>query len=365
MSYSKEFKNRLEKIETEAKTTLDSIQKYNNQIKNFVESSETDRSAITAIVDEFTKQKETFDKEIRTILEVLEDNPDLSEETENLATDIETIKDLKNKISVIYKQIYGYDIKNDNGEIVSHEEGIRDRLEKSYNDLSKKITTLETVTKNKYETNLSEWTKSIDNLKKDIEKLLPGATSAGLASAYEEKQKDEIKSLQWSFGWFVGIIILMVGIGFSLFLPDIAPKENDYIGFVSRILLLAPLIWIGIYQNKKLNISKKIIEEYAHKASIMKTFDGLLKQMFQTNKNGKYISSDTVRETFLLQTLNAVSRNPADCISECNKSDNPMIDIIKIALKNKKNPVSADTIKAIFNGVNSIKKSCSSDTSDK
>ena len=81
----------------------------------------------------------------------------------------------------------------------------------------------------------------------------------------------------------------MVGIGFSLFLPDIAPKENDYIGFVSRILLLAPLIWIGIYQNKKLNISKKIIEEYAHKASIMKTFDGLLKQMFQTNKNGKAI----------------------------------------------------------------------------
>lgn len=365
MSYSKEFKNRLEKIETEAKTTLDSIQKYNNQIKNFVESSETDRSAITAIVDDFTKQKETFDKEIRTILEVLEDNPDLSEETENLATDVETIKDLKNKISVIYKQIYGYDRRNDSDETIQHEDGIKDRLEKAYTELSKKITNLENVTKNKYEEYLLEWTKSFRTLKQDIEGLLPGATSAGLASAYETKQNEELSSLNRGFKWFAGIIFMMILIGASLVLPWTAPKEDNYMGFVSRIVLFAPLIWIGIYQNKKLNISKKIIEEYAHKATIMKTFDGLLKQIFQTNKNGKYISSDNVRETFLLQTLSAISRNPADCISECNKSDNPMIDIIKIALKNQKNPVSADTINAIFNGVNSIKKSCSSDTSDK
>lgn len=351
MAYSKDFKEKLGQIQSDAASALMAINSYKEKIETLYNGSDDEAQKIKTILEHIEKQKETFESEIQSILDVLEENPELAEDAQNLQANIESITDISNKIQVIYKQIYGFDTKNEAGE-VKHQEGIKDKLEKSYNDLITKISNLEKSSETKYNSYLTNWNKSFESLKKNIEDLLPGATSAGLASAYESKKEQEEKSLKWGFRWFVGIVLLMIIIGFSLFIPEYAPEKDDYIGFISRLVLFAPLIWIGIYQNKRINISKKIIEEYAHKASIMKTFDGLLKQLFQTNKNGKYISSDKVRETLLLQTLNAVSRNPADCISDCNKSDNPMIDIFKLALKKSKNGISADSINAIFNGIN-------------
>lgn len=350
MGYSKEFKNRMGEMEAQAKSVLDSVNSYKRELEVLQQGSKDAAGNIAATLEEVKKIKETIDSRVQSILDFVEENPDLSEDAENLQTNIEKIKDLRNNIQVVYKQIYGYDTKNDDGE-VEHQDGLKDQLDKSYTELTKKIQAIEKNSEYKYEAYLETWQQSFEGLKKAIEDLLPAATSAGLASAYKDKQEAEESSLRWGYGWFVGIIISMVVIGGSLFIPGLAPAKDDYIALISRLVLFAPLIWIGIYQNKKINISKKIIEEYAHKASVMKTFDGLLKQIFKTDKNGEYISSDKVRETLLLQTLETVGRNPADCISDCNKSDNPMLDIFKLVLKKSKNGISPETIAAILNGV--------------
>lgn len=358
MAYSKEFKDRMNKIESEARSILSALNSYKSKIEDIQKESENSSGSITSALEYINNIKGQVDSQANEILNFIEENPDLTEDAQNLETDIERIKALRNNIQVIYKQIYGYDEKNEAGEIV-HQEGLKDQLNKSYSELTNKIQTIEKDSEAKYSSYLENWNNSFVSLKKAIEDLLPAATSAGLASAYEAKQKTEEKSLKWGYGWFVGIIVSMIVIGASLLFPAYAPQKGDYIAFVSRLVLFAPLIWIGIYQNKKINISKKIIEEYAHKAAVMKTFDGLLKQIFKTDKNGAYISSDAVRETLLMQTLETVGKNPADCISDCNKSDNPMIDIFKMTLKQSKNGISPETINAIFNGINQ-NKICSS-----
>lgn len=348
MAFSKSFKQKLAEIETSANQKLENINAYHDKVKQLIQESDSDLQSIKEQLDSVSEVKKKFDADVESILDVLSENPELAEDAQNLQIAIENIKDLQKQITVIYKQIYGFDKRNPDGTIINHEEGLKDKLEKSYNDTAHKLTILEKNSKDAYNKYLSEWENSFQVLKKSIESLLPAATSAGLASAYNSKKEEEEKSLNRDFRWFVAIIVSMVAIGSSLLIPQIAPAKGDYVSLISRLVLFAPLIWIGIYQNKKINISKKIIEEYAHKATLMKTFDGLFKQIFQTNKNGKYISSDNVRESFLLQTLNAVDKNPAECISDCNKSDNPMLDIIRLALKKSKNNFSENTFGTIL-----------------
>lgn len=358
MAYSKDFKERLENIEKGASTALENINKYHDKIKGLFGEVNENSQDIRETLDQVNQTKQEFDEKVNSILEFLEENPDLSEEAQNLEAIIENIKGLQKQILVIYKQIYGFDNKDPNGQILNHEEGLKDKLEKSYYTVSNKIAQLEKDAKESYQKYLSEWEDNFKKLKLSIESLLPAATSAGLASAYNDKKMAEESSLRWGFGWFVAIICCMVVIGISLLLPQTAPGENDYIALFSRLVLFAPLIWIGIYQNKKINISKKIIEEYAHKASMMQTFNGLFIQMFKRGDNGEYISSDKVRETFLLQTLNTVNKNPAECISECNKSDNPMVDIVKLALKQSKKDASNGTFNDILKSIKDFFCSC-------
>ena len=352
MAYAKEFKEKLSNMEAEASRALNSIGSYYNQVKDLFHDMTTNSQDIKTTLDQVNKTKQDFDNQVNDIVKFLEENPDLHEEAQNLETVIENIKGLQKQIVLIYKQIYGFDNKDSNGQIADHEDGLKDKLEKAYSAASDKISQLEKDSERKYKDYLSEWDKNFNDLKQSIESLLPAATSAGLASAYNNKKKAEEKSLRWGFACFVVIIVCMLGIGISLFIPEMAPAENDYIAWFSRLILVAPLIWIGIYQNKKINISKKIIEEYAHKASMMQTFNGLFIQVFKTNEAGEYISSNKVRETFLLQTLNTVNKNPAECISDCNKSDNPMIDVVKLALKKSKNEISETTLSNILNGIN-------------
>ena len=359
MAYPKDFKARMDKIESDANSILSAVNSYKSKIDDLQKESTDATASISAALEEINKMKEVVEAQASDILNFVEENPDLAEDAQNLQANVEKIKELRNSIQVIYKQIYGYDEKNEAGEL-EHQEGLRDQLNRSYTELVKKIQTIEKDSESKYNSYLEEWNNSFIGLKEAIEELLPGATSAGLSTAYKEKQEAEESSLRWGYGWFVGIIVSMVLIGSSLLIPKFAPASGDYIAFISRLVLFAPLIWIGIYQNKKINISKKIIEEYAHKAAVMKTFDGLLKQIFKTDKNGNYISSDKVRETLLMQTLETVGRNPADCISDCNKSDNPMIDIFKMVLKNSKDGISPETIAAILNSVYNKGQTCDS-----
>ena len=188
-------------------------------------------------------------------------------------------------------------------------------------------------------------------------KLLSDTTTGVLAMEFEKKRLTEIggkkpknkfyallKFPQWgtyqkdTFGLFfilalMVVVILYGGIIFDRIF-DLSAIESlpgkMFIRMIARISLLGPLIWLAIIQNKKMNLSKKLAEEYWHKEIVAKTFVGLADQIDKTTEGD---TAKDLRIKLLELTLDAIAKNPADCIGNHNESDNPMRSILKVSQK--------------------------------
>lgn len=219
---------------------------------------------------------------------------------------------------------------------------------------------------------LTELQKSQKNLNSKADeiidksiKLLSDTTTGVLAMEFEKKRLTEIgnknaKTSKWdilklsrwgtyqkdTFGLVFILMLMVVVILFGGFIFDrIVDFSNIeslpikmFVRLAVRVSLLGPLIWLAIVQNKKMNLSKKLAEEYWHKEIIAKTFTGLADQIDKTTEGN---TAKELRIKLLDLTLNVFAKNPADCIGNHNESDNPMRNILKMSQKglNKANEV--------------------------
>lgn len=93
---------------------------------------------------------------------------------------------------------------------------------------------------------------------------------------------------------------------------------------VSPILMLyIPPLWIATSTSKKINLSKRLIEEYTHKEVVAKTFEGLSKQI-EGIKDHR-VSAD-LKTRLLINILEISTENPGKLLSDYNKSDHPILE---------------------------------------
>ena len=103
--------------------------------------------------------------------------------------------------------------------------------------------------------------KQFNELKAKIEGLLPGATSAGLASSYQDAQKEK-KTMPYWVGFVVSLLVLMTAY-FYTFVYNSPPTDISTI--VIRITIGFPLIWIAWFCQRSISQTIRISEEYRHK----------------------------------------------------------------------------------------------------
>ena len=140
----------------------------------------------------------------------------------------------------------------------------------------------------KHEADLADLKKKIDALRKTTESLLPGATSAGLASAFRD-QKSRFDRPQrnwiWAFLIAVGLLFLAGAVGLPGFWLAGGAKEspswdNIFRHFVNRLPLVVPLAWIAIYAGRNYMLALRMQEEYAFKEAISASFEGYRRETF-------------------------------------------------------------------------------------
>ena len=90
--------------------------------------------------------------------------------------------------------------------------------------------------------------------------------------------------------------------------------------------LYAPIVWFAYYSNKKLNLSKRLIEEYTHKEVLSKTFEGLSKQIHDLEEDN---ISKELKIKLLQDFLQMYSENPGKLISDYSKSDHPIMELLE------------------------------------
>ena len=89
--------------------------------------------------------------------------------------------------------------------------------------------------------------------------------------------------------------------------------------------LYIPPLWVALSLNRKMNLSKRLIEEYTHKEVVSKTFEGLSTQI-EGIKDSKV--SNELKIKLLRNILEVSTENPGNLISNYNKSEHPILDRI-------------------------------------
>ncbi len=261
------------------------------------------------LIDFFRKHKEEIES-VQTSLErikgfvdghgqILEDLPSKLEEAQQRSAEIEEL----------HQTTVG--IKQEIDEIKEDAEKKQKEVKSFYSDLlegkeateetPRRVPLIEEQIKNFQEN--SE--RQFENLKARIEGLLPGATSAGLASSYQDAQKEKKAKPLW-IGFIASLLVLMGGYFYS-FVYNSPPTDLSTIAI--RATIGFPLIWIAWFCQRSISQMTRISEEYRHKEKMMRIYDGFSKQIEQSTDAEE---KKRKKMDLISVTINAIEKNPAE-----------------------------------------------------
>ncbi len=365
LSKCTEYKNRCEENQKNIYTIQKNISvKESETIMSFNNIKEYHDSILR--INQLSLETEieinTLKDKIYTVDTLFENRDTLHSNIEELSGFYENGTDLANKIDAIYKgikskkneieslsyEILGYDEEDEEDKTkLIHINGLKDTLEKSYGNiiidleqLKKSLIEIDATTTVKYDDFIEKKEQKFTSLVHEVEELLPKALTAGLSHAYSKKRIEEkasskilTKNFIISIRWLVAISLIpfMVSIYLLVSGTGLINVIEDMPRMVLSILpLYIPIVWLAYSSNKKINLSKRLIEEYTHKEVLSKTFEGLSKQI--ENIEDKELSSE-LKIKLLHNILSVSSENPGKLISNYNTADHPLMDALEKSAK--------------------------------
>lgn len=163
-----------------------------------------------------------------------------------------------------------------------------------------------------YEKRLAELDSQCTTQLTEITRLLPGATSAGLATAWDKRSqsfKDPAKHWQWTFIVSVVLIAAVAAEGvIRTFLTDkILGYDEIYRLWLTRGPVAGALIWLAMHASRESALAKRLEEDYAYKSAAASSFQGFQKQMSEI---GASTGANTPLSKLCENTLTTISNPP-------------------------------------------------------
>jgi len=219
-----------------------------------------------------------------------------------------TTKEYLEKLGDFYKKIFGSETE---GSI-----GLEQELEKRLKELSD------------FKENQA---KTYETLLDQIESLLPGATSAGLATAYSELKDSYSTSIKVFSGIFYvsqvaifGLALYLVNHLSSITLDSSVSLATVISGISYRLLLITPPIWLAIFSSRRRSENRRLEQEYAHKEALAKSYHSFKQQVKDLNDN-----DDRLMKQLLENMISAIAFN-ASCTLDGKHGDNmPILETIE------------------------------------
>ncbi len=240
-------------------------------------------------------------------------NTELSDLGEDAKESHEAIKNLENEAQVKKEQLDKAEISifgEKDEETEQRSGGLVDRLE-----------SLESQTKEQ----LKSHGQDFDQLKEKIEGLLPGATSAGLATAFKKQKESYRKPNQF---WQITLILSLVAIiAVSFFTPyNMDSWSAIAVSFFARSPFIGPLVWLAWFSGKEFSQNKRLEQEYAHKEVLAKSLEGYKKELAGADP--------LVTKAFLEGIVKSLIFNPSITLEK--KTDDSYPPILNDAQKKSK-----------------------------
>ena len=302
----------------------DGLTNFDNSMGMLVKQSEAVKECLEN-AEQYVKKAEEVKSELQSQVEDISDNHE------------QCVKDYED-ISKFHSLLFGYE--KDDGEIV---EGRKQKLENVYAELEQKIDRTKTdaeVFEKDYKRQCTDFLEKAkveaEAIANKIKGLLPDALTAGLSSAYNEnrkleetEQKNQLSLFKWCIGGMMALALIPVALNLYLWIGrnftviDLLNKLPREMMCILPIYI--PLFWMAIFANKRVNLSKRLIEEYKHKEAVSKTYEGLAKQISEI---GDENASKELQARLLYNTVMLSEKNPGELIKNFNRPDNPLLDVL-------------------------------------
>jgi hypothetical protein len=186
-----------------------------------------------------------------------------------------------------------------------------------------------------FESRVQKSADDLESLRKRTENLLPGVTSASLASAFGKHKK------RFTFpkiSWILVFLLCMVGLvlvaypSFKIAISDNLLKEtwaDIFQRFILRLPILLPLIWLAIYSGRNYMLSIRLEEDYAYKEAISMAFEGYKREM-EKIAAGQLESPNNPVTTLCVNVLKAIAERPGRIYEGKHKDITPEAEALEI-----------------------------------
>jgi len=324
--------NELKQIENEEekiKEVIEKIYEFENELFIDDEEKKSIKTKIETILSDIENKKEKIyefynelfvdngnEKSIETsinnfvseIEKLKEKSKELKEEIEEILFNVQnSIKELKQ----FYIEIFG-EVNEETGE---RDGGLKQEIEKRKKELEN--------LKQEYENFKISQEQKYQALYKKIESLLPGAVSAGLAKAYQEKrEKFEKQTMFWSGVFVVAMIGLFIG-GFKVISNDANSLKETLLHLLTYLPLYLPAIWLAIYAGKRRNENMRLEQKYAHKEAVAKSYISYKKQIEESQDE-----KDELLANLLKTSTYSIAEDPSYVLDKDNNEHHPFIELL-------------------------------------
>ena len=291
----------------EFKEKLNQVKEFRDEIQNYHNELLSDDEEVS-IQTEISHAREEIDK--------------TKEEAKILKSDIEeiftnsskTIKELKE----FYVDIFGEKDEETDKRVDGLKQEIETRLAQ-IDDLEKKHNELTDEHQKKYEA-----------LEQQINGLLPGATSVGLALEFSSKRNDFNKQTKFWNKFFIGTMAVVFGFGVYLIIKDI---NIDTTHILKYSPLYVSVVWLALFASKRRNESMRLEQEYLHKETLAKSYTSYKEQIESLGEEEK----DKLLQKLLESTTATISQNPNHVLDKNNTDSHPAMEFFNSIWK-KDNP---------------------------
>ncbi len=269
MKISQEQYNKLLTRISELETGLSNANKEIAEAKN-LPSVQAAKNALNTIVDAESK--------VKPILEGLQNR-------EKTIIDIQASAEKKDS-----------DIKALLEAISAQETATKELLKEVSKNIGDKQSELEEI--------ISESNAKIVDQQERIEALIPGATSARLATAFKERKEDVADG---GLGWIILMIISAVGLIAAGIVSWACPAKDFWVSLPARAIVVVGLLLIEEFSRRNYNIKRRLSEAYGYKEVLSRSFHGYKDAMtgvsLPASESGETCKADEKLVDVFLKTL--------------------------------------------------------------
>lgn len=162
----------------------------------------------------------------------------------------------------------------------------------------------------------------IEELITDIESLLPGAVSAGLASEYK-RLKDECEKPIFWFGvqFYIALSILLAAgiVSFVFSVQNESVLESLLYNLLQSLPIIFPAVWFAIFTSRRRNELERLRQEYAHKQAVTSSYQSFKEQIDRLGEKQPEMLS-----ALMNTAINTIGNNASSVLNNNSNESSPL-----------------------------------------